>query len=348
MDKTPELDQLREIRDRLGEHGDLFMRLNGFYRIGPDGPVEPEFGYRDMRKIGFRQPIQHEAAQAMADLAPASAGEPVTLIYTNYRGEAAERTITPKRIWFGATEWHPEPQWLVTAFDAEKQADRNFALKDFGQRASAWRPIETAPKDGTSIIAATNEYDEPLVLNWRRGGPGSDALEAWRDGEGDSYINVTDWMPLPTAPGTPLLQPEARKDARLAQLRAQHAAWSQAQFGDVSAVGPAKHLAKEALEVAAAPTDAIEHADCWMLLWDMQRRGGISDAQLVDAIGQKLAINICRDWTATQEGEAIEHERVGLAEHNAAEQNWGTGERQARRIAAEILASGKKESDNDH
>lgn len=60
---------------------------------------------------------------------------PVTLIYTNYRGEMSERTITPQRVWYGSTEWHPEPQWLITAFDHEKQANRDFALKDFGYLA---------------------------------------------------------------------------------------------------------------------------------------------------------------------------------------------------------------------
>lgn len=99
----------------------------------------------------------------------------------------------------------------------------------------------------------------------------------------------------------------------LADLRAQHAAWSQAQFGDVSAVGPAKHLAKEAMEVAADPLDPIEHADCWMLLWDMQRRAGISDAQLADAIREKLAINQARRWPAPKEGEAREHDRAALS-----------------------------------
>lgn len=62
------LDRLRLIRDQLGAHGDLFMRLNGFYRIGPAGPVEPEFGYRDFRASEFRQPIQTEAADAIAAL----------------------------------------------------------------------------------------------------------------------------------------------------------------------------------------------------------------------------------------------------------------------------------------
>ncbi|WP_192799365.1 hypothetical protein [Brucella anthropi] len=59
-------------------------------------------------------------------------GEPARIIYTNYRGETAERTITPKRVWYGISDWHPEPQWFLTAFDHDKNADRDFALIDFG------------------------------------------------------------------------------------------------------------------------------------------------------------------------------------------------------------------------
>ncbi len=53
---------------------------------------------------------------------------PVTLIYTNYRGETALRTIVPKSVRFGSTEWHPEPQWLLLAFDTDKKADREFGI----------------------------------------------------------------------------------------------------------------------------------------------------------------------------------------------------------------------------
>lgn len=55
---------------------------------------------------------------------------PITFMYTNWRGETAQRTAVPKRIWFGSTDWHPEPGWLMTAHDLEKAADRDFALAD--------------------------------------------------------------------------------------------------------------------------------------------------------------------------------------------------------------------------
>ena len=60
---------------------------------------------------------------------------PVTLTYTNWRGEKTQRTIVPRRVWFGSNDWHPNPQWLLTALDTEKGEERDFALKDFGNPA---------------------------------------------------------------------------------------------------------------------------------------------------------------------------------------------------------------------
>lgn len=59
-------------------------------------------------------------------------GEPVTLTYTNWKGKTGERTIEPKDLWFGITEWHTEPQWFIRALDCQKGELRDFALKEFG------------------------------------------------------------------------------------------------------------------------------------------------------------------------------------------------------------------------
>ena len=32
---------------------------------------------------------------------------------------------------FGSTQWHPEPQWLLQAWDVDKDAERDFALAGF-------------------------------------------------------------------------------------------------------------------------------------------------------------------------------------------------------------------------
>ncbi|WP_210246253.1 hypothetical protein [Aureimonas fodinaquatilis] len=65
----------------------------------------------------------------------ADTGQAVTLTYTNWRGETDARSIVPITVWFGSTDWHPEPQWLLKAFDVAKEAERDFALKDFGHPA---------------------------------------------------------------------------------------------------------------------------------------------------------------------------------------------------------------------
>lgn len=45
--------------------------------------------------------------------------------YTNWRGETADREIMPKEITFGSTQWHKEPQWLLSAMDLQKNERRD-------------------------------------------------------------------------------------------------------------------------------------------------------------------------------------------------------------------------------
>lgn len=91
------------------------------------------------------------------------------------------------------------------------------------------------------------------------------------------------------------------------QVRREHAAWSQATFGDVGPVGPLKHLSKEAFEAAAELGDLSEWADMQFLLWDAQRRAGISDEQITLAMVEKLAINKQREWPEPKDGEPRLH-----------------------------------------
>ena len=96
------------------------------------------------------------------------------------------------------------------------------------------------------------------------------------------------------------------------QVRREHATWSQATFGDVGPVGPLKHLSKEALEAAADPSDPFEWADMQFLLWDAQRRMGISDEFITRAMIEKLAINKSRQWPEPKDGEPRLHIKVQL------------------------------------
>lgn len=58
---------------------------------------------------------------------PAEVGV-VSIDYTNWRGERSIRRVLPVTFKFGANEWHKDPQWLMLAYDLDKQADRWFAM----------------------------------------------------------------------------------------------------------------------------------------------------------------------------------------------------------------------------
>lgn len=50
--------------------------------------------------------------------------------YTNHRGKNSRRRVIPERVLFNQTWWHPEPQWLLDAWDVDKNARCTFAMKD--------------------------------------------------------------------------------------------------------------------------------------------------------------------------------------------------------------------------
>nr|EKU8540636.1 DUF550 domain-containing protein [Klebsiella variicola] len=107
-------------------------------------------------------------------------------------------------------------------------------------------------------------------------------------------------------PGTKLYR-HAQSAPDREQIRNDHAEWSQSTFGNVGPIGPLKHLSKEALEAAADPSDLSEWADMQFLLWDAQRRAGITDEQITQAMIEKLAVNKQREWPAPKDGEPRLH-----------------------------------------
>lgn len=109
--------------------------------------------------------------------------------------------------------------------------------------------------------------------------------------------DVAVYMPLYAAP------PASERE----QVRREHAEWSDKTFGDIGPVGPLKHLSKEALEAAADPSDPLEWADMQFLLWDAQRRMGISDEFITRAMVEKLEINKTRQWPEPKDGEPRLH-----------------------------------------
>ncbi|SHY17596.1 Uncharacterized protein conserved in bacteria [Mycobacteroides abscessus subsp. abscessus] len=94
----------------------------------------------------------------------------ITIDYVNHRGERAIRSITPHRIWYGSTEWHPEEQWLLEATDHDRQALRNYAIsaiKQWSSEASGFQPgVYEHFKGGFYLALGTlrdSETEELLV-----------------------------------------------------------------------------------------------------------------------------------------------------------------------------------------
>lgn len=56
--------------------------------------------------------------------------KPLRFRYINWQGESEVRTVVPKLLFWGSTEFHPQEQWLLRAQDVERNAERTFAVKD--------------------------------------------------------------------------------------------------------------------------------------------------------------------------------------------------------------------------
>jgi hypothetical protein len=81
------------------------------------------------------------------DVQKDTANKRVTISYTNYRNETAERLILPRQIWFGVNEWHTEPQWLLDAIDLDRNVERTFALA----MVHSWRSASTVGEVGKAL-----------------------------------------------------------------------------------------------------------------------------------------------------------------------------------------------------
>ncbi|MFG6500194.1 hypothetical protein [Sulfitobacter sp. 1A15106] len=102
----------------------------------------------------------------------------ITMTYTNWRGETAVREVAPfgDLVW-RATEHHPKPQWIMTAWCKDKQAYRDFALADcVFDGASDGRPMPTDLFLVKLGKACDDHYDR------------SEAIKHWLEGAWDEAM----------------------------------------------------------------------------------------------------------------------------------------------------------------
>ena len=53
----------------------------------------------------------------------------VSIAYLDSQGGRVTRRVVPDRIWFGRTDWVPEPQWLLDAYDLDRCSIRTYPMR---------------------------------------------------------------------------------------------------------------------------------------------------------------------------------------------------------------------------
>ena len=97
----------------------------------------------------------------------------------------------------------------------------------------------------------------------------------------------------------------------LKQLQIDIGMWSDETFGPPNErfVGILEHLKKEVDEIIEDPYDAMEFADCMMLLLDAARIAGLDPSDLLKMMQKKLEINKQREWGPVDDSGVCEHIR---------------------------------------
>ncbi len=92
----------------------------------------------------------------------------VYIDYTNWRGERGLRKIVPQRIEHKSSQWHPTPQFVLVAWDVDRQQERDFAFSGIhgwqhpGEEIDTWE-AKVWPQPGVPMGAA--EVSRLLEVN---------------------------------------------------------------------------------------------------------------------------------------------------------------------------------------
>ena len=225
----------------------------------------------------------------------AAHGSPVRIVYaaspaptvTFYRDgiEAAAMWVSQQRDAYDSEHGRHDPDTGSFEFGNDAQRDYSATLEEIAEGIRALHP-NTAPP--APIVP--EEKPMPKASNMFA----IDAVAAIAEARGWNACRAA------MLQGS---QPVSKRE----KVRREHAEWSDATFGNVGPVGPLKHLSKEALEAAAEPGDLSEWADMQFLLWDAQKRAGISDDEITAAMEEKLKVNMARQWPEPKDGEPRLH-----------------------------------------
>lgn len=257
--------------------------------------------YRDMAKQGVESiPVWSVITDLERNIAPLYADPPVPTV-TFYRDgiEAAAAWVDQQRESYDSEHGRHDPGTGTFEFGNDAQRDYSATLEEIAEGIRGLHP-NAAP----SPHVVPDEKPMPKASNMFA----IDAVAAIAEARGWNACRAAMLQGSQPVSNRDELPEEKGASLQLRNLiRRRHAEWSDATFGNVGPVGPLKHLSKEALEAAAEPDDLSEWADMQFLLWDAQRRAGISDGEITAAMEEKLKVNMARQWPEPKDGEPRLH-----------------------------------------
>lgn len=151
-----------------------------------DDPQQGLYKRNDHEKWELLRTFVHTLAQQAQSSAP-EPELPEAVAYT-YQNRYTDQHYLTWRKSDGGKNWNP--LFGATQMQAHYQAGVAAG------RAMEWQPIETAPKDGTKVLAVLNRRIMDAFATPRNDGPAIWTFGMW-SGE---HIQPTHWMPLPAAP----------------------------------------------------------------------------------------------------------------------------------------------------
>lgn len=89
------------------------------------------WGFHEVEILNEGKP--HKILHKFEELLPEIlifANEKIKVKYKNHKGEISDRTIIPKKIYYGSTNYHPNNGWLLEVFDIEKNDKRTYSFND--------------------------------------------------------------------------------------------------------------------------------------------------------------------------------------------------------------------------
>lgn len=257
--------------------------------------------YRDMAKQGVESiPVWSVITDLERNIAPLYAAPPAPTV-TFYRDgiEAAAMWVSQQRDAYDSEHGRHDPDTGSFEFGNDAQRDYSATLEEIAEGIRALHPNTAPPAPVVPTFDEWLEVRGNKPLGWVKDSM-REAYDACRaamlQGKAEPVSNRDE---LPEEKGSSL---QLRN-----LIRQRHAEWSEKTFGNVGPIGPLKHLSKEALEAAAEPDDLSEWADMQFLLWDAQRRAGISDGEITAAMEEKLKVNMARQWPEPKDGEPRLH-----------------------------------------